>query len=426
MTIFKSILVLLLPLKAMACGLDWNEPVSHFENVDYQGNVHIVRKLGEVEKLPIYLIFNSSHGISPYAGSGFEMPFLESRIWQVDENRFQMKSPSGWLWVFQRTKDPNVLEGNAGWKGLIKDDTFTVWAPCGDKIAFRKGRIVSMQIKEDKFDYAYKNNLVENIWKNGQVILEVKGDAKSGEVTGIELPRSRETISWKQARLYPRIETVGTTRVVTRLDSTLTEVEKTDETNETFDFSLDDQKINPTLKIGNRLITWSSTTKTIISDEGWVYDIKREKDYFANAEIGRKNAKGQSECWHDDALNGKSFVQGIDRVEKVRTRFTTGVLAGQPRAETQTIGAAVVFEKRFIYDDKGTLVRIHERTSEESDTGAKSKHTDLVKVFETNGGNVGWTTPENMGSIGLISDGKQIAISSGNQTSNYLISTNKY
>src|ERR1035437_4278891 len=85
-----SILLALLPVKTFACGLNWSEPVSHFENVDYQGNVHIVRKLGEVEKLPIYLIFNSSYGNSPYAGSGFEIPILESRMWQVDENRFQM------------------------------------------------------------------------------------------------------------------------------------------------------------------------------------------------------------------------------------------------------------------------------------------------------------------------------------------------
>ena len=110
MKIFQPILALLLPLKAMACGLDWSPPVSHFENVDYQGNVHIVRKIGEVEKLPLYLIFNSTFGNSPYVGSGFELPFLEARMWQVDEGRFQAKMPTGWLWIFQRTKDPTVLE----------------------------------------------------------------------------------------------------------------------------------------------------------------------------------------------------------------------------------------------------------------------------------------------------------------------------
>jgi hypothetical protein len=87
MKIFQPILALLLPLKAMACGLDWSPPVSHFENVDYQGNVHIVRKISEVEKLPLYLIFNSTFGNSPYVGSGFELPFLEARMWQVDEGR---------------------------------------------------------------------------------------------------------------------------------------------------------------------------------------------------------------------------------------------------------------------------------------------------------------------------------------------------
>jgi hypothetical protein len=165
MKIFQPILALLLPLKAMACGLDWSPPVSHFENVDYQGNVHIVRKIGEVEKLPLYLIFNSTFGNSPYVGSGFELPFLEARMWQVDEGRFQAKMPTGWLWIFQRTKDPTVLEGNAGWKGVIKDDTITAWAPCGDKITFKTGRIASMKIKEDFYSYNYRDGRVASVEK---------------------------------------------------------------------------------------------------------------------------------------------------------------------------------------------------------------------------------------------------------------------
>lgn len=341
----------------MACGLDWNEPVSHFENVDYQGNVHIVRKLGEVEKLPIYLIFNSSHGISPYAGSGFEIPFLESRIWQVDENRFQMKSPSGWLWVFQRTKDPNVLEGNAGWKGLIKDDTFTVWAPCGDKIAFRKGRIVSMQIKEDKFDYGYKGNRVESIQMNGRTILEVKSDDKTGGVTGINLPNTRELIGLQQTGSRPRLESDGGLRVVvSQLDKTLREVTKPGGSKEEFEFGVDDQR-NPTIKLNNTTVAWNSATKKVTRDSEWAYRINPAANLFENAYVERKNEKGKVELWHYNGAKGEEVLQGSDGVRKVKTWFTNGILTGKQRNEVSFLNGIQISKKSWGYDESGRQIR---------------------------------------------------------------------
>jgi YD repeat-containing protein len=357
MKIFQPILALLLPLKAMACGLDWSPPVSHFENVDYQGNVHIVRKIGEVEKLPLYLIFNSTFGVSPYVGSGFELPFLEARMWQVDEGRFQAKMPTGWLWIFQRTKDPTVLEGNAGWKGVIKDDTITAWAPCGDKITFKTGRIVSMKIKEDLYSYNYRNGRVASVEKNGKSVLEIKRDAITGEVTGLALPGTWETIGLAATAERPVVESIGGKNVVSRVEKTLGEfTPASGGAKVAFEQSVNGE-LNPTIKLGDQLIAWNPATKKIAKDGEWTYDIKPGAEAFDNAAIGRENATNQSEFWHRDNAKGEEIVQGIDGVKKVTTWFTSGNLAGAIRKKQEIAKGVSRVIYQASYDERGKLFR---------------------------------------------------------------------
>ena len=358
MKIFQPILALLLPLKAMACGLDWSPPVSHFENVDYQGNVHIVRKIGEVEKLPLYLIFNSTFGNSPYVGSGFELPFLEARMWQVDEGRFQAKMPTGWLWIFQRTKDPTVLEGNAGWKGVIKDDTITAWAPCGDKITFKTGRIASMKIKEDLYSYNYRDGRVASVEKNGRSVLEIKRDAMTGEVTGLALPGTWETIGLAATAERPVVESIGGKSVVSRVEKTLGEVTPASGGSKvTFEQAVNGE-LNPTIKLGDQLIAWNPASKKIIKDGEWTYDIKPRAGPFDNAAIGRENARNQSELWHRDNAKGEEIVQGNDGVKKVTSWFTSGKLVGKRRSivEAKSDGTSITLVK-LSYDENGQRSR---------------------------------------------------------------------
>ena len=357
MKIFQPIFALLLPLKAMACGLDWSPPVSHFENVDYQGNVHIVRKIGEVEKLPLYLIFNSTFGNSPYVGSGFELPFLEARMWQVDEGRFQAKMPTGWLWIFQRTKDPTVLEGNAGWKGVIKDDTITAWAPCGDKITFKTGRIASMKIKEDLYSYNYRDGQVASVEKNGKSVLEIKRDAMTGEVTGLALPGTWETIGLAATAERPVVESIGGKNVVSRVEKTLGEVTPASGAAKvTFEQAVNGE-LNPTIKLGDQLITWNSATKLIISDNAWMYNIRPSLVEWFNASIARKNKSNQEELWFYDASTGKETVETADGHRIINAWFTSGILSGKKRYTEERKDNRTTISK-YIYTESGRLERI--------------------------------------------------------------------
>jgi YD repeat-containing protein len=357
MKIFQPILALLLPLKAMACGLDWSPPISHFENVDYQGNVHIVRKIGEVEKLPLYLIFNSTFGVSPYVGSGFELPFLEARMWQVDEGRFQAKMPTGWLWIFQRTKNPTILEGNAGWKAVIKEDTITAWAPCGDKIIFKTGRIASMKIKEDLYSYNYRDGRVASVEKNGKSVLEIERDAMTGEVTGIALPGTWETISLAATAERPVVESIGGKSVVSRVEKTLGEVTPASGGGKVAFEQAVNGELNPTIKLGDQLIAWNPASKKIAKDGEWTYDVKAPSAFGENAFISRRNTKNQLESWGQNDVSGVTKIRDVDGVNMSFYRFTSGNLQGKLR-KIEFFSSQGSAQQRFYYDDQGRPTRI--------------------------------------------------------------------
>lgn len=348
------LILVLLSLKAMACGLNWSEPVSHFENVDFQGNVHIVRKIGEIENLPLYLIFNSSYGVSPYLGSGFEIPFLESRIWQIDENRFVAKMPSGWLWLFQRTKDPSILDGSAGWKAQINGAIITAWAACGDKIIFKNGRITSMHLKGGRvYTYIYKDNRVESIEENGKNILRVEINEKNRELTRLILSENKEIEVKYSTR--PLVQRIGNQNIISAVDATLGAITKADGTRSVFEFSVDGN-VSPQLTFGENVFVWNASTHMIQKDSEWTYEINPNTDMFENAAIKRRNLKNQEEYWYLDKKTGVETTVFADGRETIATRFASGKMSGKIRRNQTTFSDGTVMEQRFRYNETGILI----------------------------------------------------------------------
>lgn len=92
-----------------------------------------------------------------------------------------------------------------------------------------------------------------------------------------------------------------------------------------------DERLNPTMIIDKRKIAWDPTTRHVIADDEWVYEIKPTDNWFAHAKIARKNSKGAKEFWHKDGCSGVETVSRIDGTKTVTTRFTSGALSGQIR-----------------------------------------------------------------------------------------------
>lgn len=334
-TIALLALALGLPVHgAQVCGIDWSLPKNHFDGVNEFGFVSVWESIGSIDLgnglvLPLNANFRSDRNTSsPTLGSGWHLGLLDANIVQIDEHTFMMFDPAGPFRFFWRdAKNPTILVGSGGWKAEIRGDTITAWADCGAKLVFHKGRIVSMQIKDKALTYKYQNGEVSEIQDGNTPILKVE-KAPNGEVTGLALANNQKIQIECGER--PRVQVVNDQQIVSGVEPSLNKVTKPDGTTVTFAYAVDD-KLNPTMKLGNRLTTWNPSTRIMISDGGWIYDIKPSEDRFANAAIGRKNNHGEKESWFCDLKKGVQETTDRNGIKTIRKRFTTGDLSGMDR-----------------------------------------------------------------------------------------------
>jgi len=348
------------------CGIDWSLPKNHFDGVNEFGFVSIWENLGSIALadgvvLPLNANFRSDRASSSSTlGSGWSLTLLDANIVQIDEQTFMMFDPTGPFRLFWRdAKNPNVLSGQAGWKAEIgkgaNGDTITAWADCGGvKLVFNKGRITSMQLKDKVFTYNYQNGQVSEIREGNTPILKVEKTPISGDVTGLTLANNQNIQIERSDR--PRIQIVNNQPLISGMEPSLSKVIKSDGTTITIDYAID-QNLNPTMKIGSRLITWNSATKIIISDNAWIYDIKPSLVKGFNASIARKNKSNQEELWFYDASAGKETVKTVDGHRIVNAWFTSGILSGKKRY-TEERKDDITSSSKYIYTEAGRLERI--------------------------------------------------------------------
>ncbi len=348
-------------IKAEACGLNWSQPKSHFEGVSFQGYVFLVESLGDIvlkdgKKLPVWALFRSeSNTTSPYLGHGWELPLLESRIVQLDERWFRVVEPTGWYRYFWRDeKDPTVLHGQNNWKGVIRGNSISVMADCGDRLDFRDGRIVSMDLKGRKLQIERTVDGTVALKEGSSTLLAVqKGLTKEG----LEMKWGNGEILGITQVARPLVEVIGGRAVIGRTVESLGAITRGNGEKRTWEYAVD-EKLRPSLKQGDRLITWNPTTRHIVTDADWTYDIQPgEGPRDANAAIGRTNAQGQKEFWHYDKAKGEEIVQGIDGVKKITTWFTSGKLSGLLRKVSVRTPSGELKTENNVYDEEGKILR---------------------------------------------------------------------
>ena len=351
--------VLLPQAQVHACGVSLEKPVSYFDGVDFQGHVQLVKKIGKLDtasvSLPVYLIFNSgNHYLSPYSAD-FDIPLLSSRMEQVDQNTFLMRSPTGWILPFmQNNKDKDILDGPGGMKGEIRGNIINAWSECGDKLVFQKGRIIEFQIKNSRLDYVYSGGRISEIKENGNPILKVGINSNTGEMTELFLNEKKIKFEWGQRA---KIQSLGGKNFIGGMEKTLSKVIFQNGNSEKFEFGID-SKLQPLIKInGDREIGWNPNSGLIIRDNDINYNIKPAKDYFGYAEIERRNSKtGRQEYWFHNDID-KTDTHGEDGVMERVTYFRSGILSGRVRKIEEIAGQKSRSIYKASYDENGHLVK---------------------------------------------------------------------
>ena len=344
---------------ASACGLDWSEPKSHFEGVSNYGQVFLVETLGEIgirdgKKLPVRAIFRSeSNATSPYVGHGWELPLLESHIVQLDEKWFRVLEPTGWYRLFWRDdKDPTILHGQSGWKGVVRGNSISVMAECGDRLDFVEGKIHGIEIKGHKLEVERTADGRATLKDGTTALLTVARDPLKEEAT-LQMG-SNQAVKLGYAD-RPLVEVIGGQALVSQQVKSLGQIIRGEGGGTRAVEYAVDEKLQPTITLGDRVITWNPTSKLITKDGEWTYDVKAGEGLYAA--IGRTNAKKQREFWHRDEPNGQEIVQGIDGVKKVTSWFTSGKLAGKTRNKEEIVKGKTRVIYQASFDERGNLFR---------------------------------------------------------------------
>lgn len=345
---------------ARACGILWNSPRSHFEGLDAQARVFLVEKIGELDlggglKLPIQALFKSGWaGNSPYLGTGWQLPLLESNIVQIDDRTFIMRQPGGWYRTFYRTKgSPEILDGGM-WKAEIKGEQITAWADCGDKLVFGKGRLLSFSIKDRTFTLVYSGDKVTEIREGGTTKLAVAWNDAGTEAMALQYNGKRLDLARAER---PRVQNVAGKNMVVGIDRSLGRASGANLPTKSYQYGVDD-RLQPTLKTSARVFTWDpGVGGRIVSDGRWTYDVKPGAKAGDNAAIGRQDAQGQKEFWHNDKKRGTEITERRNGMRLVTSRFVKGALKGKIRRQDIFEGGKLTSSHSWIYDENAKLIR---------------------------------------------------------------------
>jgi len=356
-------IVYLSVVSALGCGINWSLPKFHFDSVNEWGYVSYWEDIGEVKMgqkdIPIRIHFLSNRkSSSPYAGYGWSVPLLESRMVQVNEHSFKMWQPDGRFRDFGRDSgNPNLLNGQGGWKAEIRGDTIKAYADCGWGLSFKNGKIASMSTPDGKkFIYRYEGGKVKSILEegSGESVIEVQQDPLNPEI--VELEMGDEKIVLEQGE-KPRIERINGQNLIGGMDSSLVKIMKPGGNVREISYDVDMKNIISTfIPQEGRKLTINSVTDLIQSDTDWDYTIRQDsKIAWNNASIQRKT-KNQVEHWHKDYVTGKEVIFSDD-IRVVKTWFTSGRLNGKDRkVVTQHIGNGRKEIIKYKYDENGYLI----------------------------------------------------------------------
>jgi len=346
----------------LGCGLDWSAPRNHFDGLDEQGHVMFVDSLGNLAlqdgtTLPLYTMFKSSWtNSSPYLGQGWMLPLLDSRIVQVDDNAFQLWMPNGrYQYLGRDAGNPNLLNGQSGWKAEIQGNTITAWATCGWKLTYDSGKISSITTPGNQvLEMTYRDGQITEVRDNGAPVLSVSVDPNSGLVDGLTV--NGKTIGLKESN-KPVVQVVDGKTVVGQVSPSLSQATLADGTSKTYQFKVDD-KTNPELIVDKRTISWDPVTQLATKDGDWTYDIKPDAEGAGQPDITRTNSKGQSEFYSLNPWTGTETVQGVDGVMLLTERFVNAEsLNGRLRKVTQIKNGVRTILSKCDYDEKGRLTR---------------------------------------------------------------------
>ncbi len=343
---------------AKSLGWGRGNEYNTFQVVDNQGYVSIFEFLGHTPTrtkgrgIPLYATFNSgSENRSPYAGYGWKIDLLESRIIQQDANRYKVFLSNGRELIFVRdNKEKNRLISSKIWNGEIRGDTVTIKSKEQGWFQYQNGRLVSMKVDEGLYEYHYTQGNLTAINENGLPLLKIRKSKNEVRLVAFD---GQSVIFNLTTR--PRINLVDKKLEKTGDEPALGGV-TTPSVTKKITYGLT-PKNHPTITIDDRVISWSALDRTILTDGDWKYKVKPATHKLLNAEVSRVNGSGQKSFWYKDLMKGVETIERCDGFKSITKWFTSGILRNKTREFEYFMQGKPTQHTKHFYDEKGRRVR---------------------------------------------------------------------
>ena len=344
---------------------------SIFRNISFYGNIFHVQCIGSIPtlntRITLHVRFNSSStNRSPYAGLGWSLPFLESKIFQLNDNLYILYMPDGYIRYFVRDKkNKNRLWGRNRWKADI-DDEIIVVSKGTMELTFKKGSLLKLKDQSYNLVFQYKDGRVEKIFERGKCILQIKSE---------DIPVKKIVL---ESFDNQKIELEMTTRpyylpIKKRLKKITVPSLSKITTSEKFVFNFEYSIENDTtylLKCSDGTLGWDIKTNLAKRIDNNHYKITPAPIDNCSASIEETYKTGSVKAfWQKNDATGKEIVEYYG-VRQIESYFISGILKGKKKRSEQHYQGKLLRHYDYSYDDKGRLIRIH------------GKDLDLIHIYD--------------------------------------------
>lgn len=386
-------------------------------NSDYQGYARMDKifyrmPLGDGRFADFFFKFTSDPSLEPkYMGLYWTIPFFDTSVTQVSNNRYIWKNPNHGTYTFNKTlkadkgfEETYILNTTGKWKLNVARNEIIINNTDDPKnlFKFKDGRLLSFcgGKDSDTFRLSYTNGFPNVVYNLTKSVEELRFEYNSERfLIRIIFPRNKKSLfisyspcntyasdgTTKQGRFYKSVSSI------TFVDGNKEEYKYSAETDKKRVYLIKNNKKGETKVATNKLtqvrsgnesgfISWDATTGIIISDSGGEYAVRNplidkfSPEYDAYEIYRKRSSRTQesrisykkpeykyAEIWDYSSRNAIKITQDPNTGEQTRTSYI-----GNPGNASMKVRK---IEKKFYaykdwkiyvtraYDDRGNIIR---------------------------------------------------------------------
>ncbi len=330
------------------------------EGTDKFGNALSCYRIGEINakrrKIGVYAYWRSMKDVrSSLWGVGWEIPFLESRIVPLDENRFECVLPDGFrVTLFKAAKKKDRLVSKYNFCGeekgsLIRLFVGTNISPHADFV-FKNGRLSDMLCFGSKFKYEYIGKSCSRIVCDGKDVCRIDSKNGAAGLARIDFIGGMG-VSFKKSVTNICVEELSGLAQLRKVE-TLSALKISDGRQYEFAYGMD-KSGHGIFSDGIVRMLWNPSDGTIVQLNDWRYSITRGDSEVEGVRFYRKHKEGVVEEHHRNYLTG-IMVREANGVRDTSRVFTSGSLKGKVRWNEKS-GLRYDERTEYSYDELGRL-----------------------------------------------------------------------